>query len=97
MGPSLLAPVGGWRAVHDGALRAPAAVLYTMGPFGPPLRVAQAPALAAGASLPKKKLFFWLPTKKKQKNKKKNQKKNCPKIKTILQYLSFVMGNSSHG
>merc|ERR1712237_85339 len=36
-GPQLLAPAVGWRAVHDGALRAPAALLYTMGPFGPPL------------------------------------------------------------
>merc|ERR1711895_393349 len=36
-GPQLLAPAVGWCAVHDGALRAPTAVLYTMGPFGPPL------------------------------------------------------------
>merc|ERR1711913_227001 len=37
MGPQLLAPAVGWYAVHDGALWAPTAVLYSMGPFGPPL------------------------------------------------------------
>ena len=36
MDPSLLVPAGGWHAVHDGALWAPTAVLYKMGPFGPP-------------------------------------------------------------
>ena len=37
-------------AVHDGALRAPTAVLYTMGPFGPPPRVAPRSAGAARAA-----------------------------------------------
>ena len=52
MGPSLLAPAGGWRAVHDGALRAPAAMLYTIGPFGPPSHAV--PAHGTGTSMPKK-------------------------------------------
>ena len=54
MGPSLLAPAGGWRAVHDGALWAPTAMLYTMGPFGPPSRTvlrAAAPIMR-GAAIP---------------------------------------------
>ena len=46
--PSLLAPAGGWRTVHNGALRAPVGALYMIGPFGPPSRMAL--ALAASAA-----------------------------------------------
>ena len=53
MGPSLLAPAGGWCAVHDGALQAPTVTLYMIGPFGPPL--CMAPATGAGAGVPKNK------------------------------------------
>ena len=68
-GPQLLAPAVGWCAVHNGALRAPAAMLYTMGPFRPPLRVVLRSAAAWRCRMTKKKKqIFWQPTKKKQKN-----------------------------
>ena len=65
MGPSLLAPAGGWHAVHNGALQALTAMLYMMGPFGPPSRAVPADATSAGVAKKnsfgcqqKKSIFF---------------------------------------